>query len=306
LRCAGEDIGSEFGRGAASVLADRDGREATVGEEVSKSKKKSLFEVVVFVLVVFLLFIIFYSLLRPSNVGQKFPENELRAAILDQLSLYLPNQAFIENTTSVLTNAGFHVDYYPGNEITVDFFRRLPSLGYKLIIMRVHSGLMFKENKMTKNVVFFTSDNYSTSKYILEQLRDEVVPAIVSFTPTFMQDKPVYFAITPDFVKSDMEGRFENTVIIMMGCNGLTYTPMAEALIGRGALVYIGWNLPVSVDYVDNATAHLLNGLIVDGKNILSAVMDTREAVGPDPTYDAELVFYPQTPEVGNFIVRVK
>jgi len=110
-----------------------------------------------------------------------------------------------------------------------------------------------------------------------------------------MENQPVYFAIAPEFVKSSMEGRFENTVIVMMGCNGLTYTPMAEALIQRGALVYIGWNLPVSIDYVDNATMHLLNGLIAEGKNILGAVMDTREAVGPDPTYDAELVFYPMS-----------
>ena len=277
-----------------------------MGEEVSRSNKRPIFEVLVFV--VLLLSLIFYSFLRPSNVGQKLPENfgTQRAAILDQLSLYLPNQAFIENSTSILENAGFDVDYYPGNEVTVDFFRRLPSLGYKLIIMRVHSGLMFKEDKITKNVTFFTSETYSTTKYVLEQLRDEVVPAIVSFTPNFMENQPVYFAITPEFVKSSMEGRFENTVIVMMGCNGLTYTPMAEALIQRGALVYIGWNLPVSIDYVDNAALHLLQGLVAEEKTIWDAVMDTRNEVGPDPTYDAELVFYPNTVEVRNFAVRVE
>lgn len=275
-----------------------------MGEEVSRTKKRPVFKVFIFVFVVLLISLIFYSFLRPSNVVQKLPENELRAAIVDQLSLYLPNQAFIENTTSILTNAGFHVDYYPGNEISVDFFRRLPSLGYKLIIMRVHSGLMFKENKMTKNVVFFTSDNYSTSKYFLEQLRDEVVPAIVSFTPNFMENLPVYFAITPEFVKSSMQGRFENAWIIMMGCDGLVYTPMAEALIGKGAQVYIGWNEVVTIDYVDNATQHLLNGLVAEGKNVLSAVMDTRSAVGADPTYDAELVFYPMSSQNEKIQVR--
>jgi hypothetical protein len=276
-----------------------------VGEEVSGPKKRPTFKVVVLVLVIFLLSLIFYSFLRPSNVEQKLPENQLRAAIVDQLSLYLPNQAFIENSTSILENAGFDVDYYSGNEVTVDFFRRLPSLGYKLIIMRVHSGLMFKEDKITKNVTFFTSEPYSTTKYVMEQLRDEVVPAIVSFTPTFMEDEPVYFAITPEFVRSSMEGRFENTVIVMMGCNGLTYTPMAEALIQRGALVYIGWNLPVSIDYVDNATLHLLNGLISERKTILDAVMDTRREVGTDPTYDAELVFYPVSSQSENYHVRL-
>ena len=273
-----------------------------MGEEVSRSKKRSIIEVVIFVVLLLSL----YFLLKPSG-GQNLPEGQFgtpRVAILDQLSLYLPNQAFVQLSMSMLTEAGFEVDYYRGNEVTVDLYRRLPSLGYKLIIMRVHSGLMFKENKITKNVTFFTSETYSTTKYVLEQLRDEVVPAIVSFTPTFMGNEPVYFAITPEFVKSSMEGRFENTVIVMMGCNGLTYTPMAEALIQRGALVYIGWNLPVSIDYVDNATLHLLNGLIAEKKTILDAVVDTRNKVGTDPNYDAELVFYPTTVEVQNFTVR--
>jgi len=79
----------------------------------------------------------------------------------------------------------------------------------------------------------------------------------------------------------------------MMGCNGLSYTPMAEALIQRVALVYMGWNLPVTIDYVDNATLHLLQGLIAEEKMIGEAVLDTREDIGPDPDYDAELVFYP-------------
>jgi len=235
------------------------------------------------------------------------PEGQLgtpRAAILDQLSLYLPNRTFVQSSMSMLTDAGFEVDYYGGNEVTVGLYRRLPFLGYKLIIMRVHSGLMLKGEEITKNVAFFTSEPYSTTKYVLEQLRDEVAAAIVSFTPVVMENEPVYFAITPKFVKSSMEGRFENTIIIMMGCNGLSYTPMAEALIGRGALVYIGWNDVVTIDYVDNATLHLLNSLIADGKTIWDAVMDTREEVGPDPYYPAELVFFPV--EAGKYAVVVE
>jgi len=273
-----------------------------VGEEVSKvsrSKKRSVCEVV---LIIFLLSLL-YLFLRPSG-GQNLPQGQLeksRAAILDQLSLYLPNQAFVQSSTAILTNAGFEVDYYGGDAVTVDLYRRLPSLGYKLIIMRVHSGLLLEENEITKNVTFFTSEPYSTTEHVLEQLRDQVVPAIVSFTPVVMENMPVYFAITPEFVKSSMDGRFENTVIIMMGCDGLVYTPMAEAFIGRGTLAYIGWNDVVTIDYVDNATLHLLNGLIAERKTIWDAVWDTREEIGPDPNYSANLVFYPV--EVGGYTV---
>lgn len=109
----------------------------------------------------------------------------------------------------------------------------------------------------------------------------------------FEESEEAYFVITPKFVRSSMKGSFDNTLIIMMGCDGLIYTPMAEALIGRGALVYIGWNDVVTIDYVDGATIHLLEGLVTGGKTIWDAVMDTRGEIGPDPYYPAELVFYP-------------
>jgi len=265
--------------------------------------KKSVREVV---FVVFLLFLIIYLFLQPSDVDKNLPEDQLgtpRAAILDQLSLYLPNQAFVQSSMAILTNDGFEVDYYGENEVTVELYRKLPSLGYDLVILRVHSGLMQKGGEITRNVAFFTSEPYSTTKHISEQLNDEVSVGIPSLEP-FEGDEEAYFVITPKFVRSSMDGRFDNTLIIMMGCDGLAYTPMAEALIERGALAYIGWNDVVTIDYVDNATLHLLNGLIAERKTIWDAVMDTREEVGPDPYYPAELVFYPV--EAGKYAVVVE
>lgn len=253
----------------------------------------------IFGVVALAFFLSFYFLLYPppdqsnqtplsDDAGQALP----KAAILDQLSLYLPNQTFIQSSMAILTEAGFVVDYYGENEVTVELYRRLPSLGYDLIILRVHSGLMVKGDEITRNVGFFTSEPYSTTKHISEQLNDQVSVGIPSLEP-FEEDEEAYFVITPKFVRSSMNERFDNTLIIMMGCDGLAYTPMAEALIGRGALVYIGWNDVVTIDYVDNATLHLLNGLIVEKKTIWDAVMDTRGEIGPDPHYSAEVVFYP-------------
>jgi len=79
----------------------------------------------------------------------------------------------------------------------------------------------------------------------------------------------------------------------MMGCDGLVYTDMAEALIDKGALVCMGWNGPVSADYVDGATLHLIQELITEEKTVWEAFLDTREDIGPDPDYGAKLVFYP-------------
>jgi hypothetical protein len=50
-----------------------------------------------------------------------------RAAIVDQLSLTEPNPAFTEAATDLLEQAGYAVDYFPGEEVTVEFYRQLPT-----------------------------------------------------------------------------------------------------------------------------------------------------------------------------------
>jgi len=65
-----------------------------------------------------------------------------------------------------------------------------------------------------------------------------------------------------------MKGTFQNTTIIMMGCNGLTYPYMAQAFIGKGVKVYISWDLAVSASHTDKATIHLLQRLITEKQTI--------------------------------------
>jgi hypothetical protein len=248
----------------------------------------------VVVLAVILLSLVFYRFLQPSDVGQNLPENQLgtpRAAIVDHLNISHPNPEFVETSTSILTEAGYDVDYYEGSLVTVDFYGDLALHGHDLIILRVHSGLLHLDNAVTQLVCFFTSEPYSTTKHVSEQLTYQVFKGIPSLEPS--PEEEAYFVITPKFVRESMKGRFDNTLVVMMGCDGLVYTKMAEAFVDKGALAYVGWNGAVVADYVDEATAHLLQGLIVEGKTIGEAVLDTREAVGPDPTYHAELVFYP-------------
>ncbi|MCJ7767042.1 hypothetical protein MUP79_01440 [Candidatus Bathyarchaeota archaeon] len=63
-----------------------------------------------------------YTILNPSAPADSVeptlqfkPENpnpELKAAIVDQLSLTFPNQAFVEAAANTLKQAGYTVDYY--------------------------------------------------------------------------------------------------------------------------------------------------------------------------------------------------
>ena len=107
---------------------------------------------------------------------------EAKAAIVDQLCIIGPNQAFIDEATGILEGYGFSVDLYQGDEVTVDFFRELPSHGYKLIILRVHSGLLMAEqdSDVVEETFLFTSEPYSETKYLGEQMSGQMAKARTS------------------------------------------------------------------------------------------------------------------------------
>ena len=86
-----------------------------------------------------------------------------------------------------------------------------------------------------------------------------------------------------------------------MGCDGLTYAEMAEALIQKGAKVYIGWNAMVSSSRTDQATMQLLQHLITEKQTVNQAVAETMEEIGPDQAYNSVLVYYPH--ELGNYAI---
>jgi len=91
-----------------------------------------------------------------------------------------------------------------------------------------------------------------------------------------------------------MEGKFNNTVIIMMGCEGLSNTIMAEAFIEKDAKAYTGWDGPVSADHTDEATIFLLQQLITQKRTISEAMEEVMKEIGHDPEFNSnDLLYYP-------------
>src|SRR3990170_507855 len=84
------------------------------------------------------------------------------AVIIDHLSLTAPNPEFAEAATDTLKKAGFTVDYFPGEEVTVDFYRNLQTKRYDLIIFRAHSSQIQGEwkGKMYDETVLFSDERY--------------------------------------------------------------------------------------------------------------------------------------------------
>jgi hypothetical protein len=208
-----------------------------------------------------------------------------KAAIIDQLSSSLltnssrhMNESFISTAEALLYTHFPEVDYYSDNA-TVENYRNLASMGYKLILWRAHSAV----DQSDGYIAISTSENNATSDYP-QYSNGELVYCKIVGDPNF------YFAITPKFITDVMPGRFEDTVIILMSCNGLGpgYTNTADALIDKGALAIISWNEWIESNDNDNAIAQLLQYLLNDNDTISQAVGKVPEQFGP-----SDLEYYP-------------
>jgi hypothetical protein len=226
---------------------------------------------------------------RTYPIGQPSPNSvgEPRAVIVDQLSSLQENETFVTNVTKELEDYGFEVDLYQGEEITVDFYRQLPAHGYKLIIFRAHSGLLAEDEKVDYRTTLFTNEEYSRLNHYTEQLHDRLVMARVD------ERHPMVFGIPPKFIRESMNGKFDDTVVIMMGCSGLFLEDLAEAFVDKDASVYLAWNGSVELYYVDEATPYLMRQLCSGNLTIKEAVDSTTDVIGPDPEHNAGLKYYP-------------
>lgn len=189
---------------------------------------------------------------------------------MDQLSLNYPDPSFTTNITNALRAAGYSIDYSGPSRTAVDSFRQLPKNGYDLIIVRAHSG---------SGQSIITSEPYSQSEYVGDQLAGRLVPAQVD-------GGPLYFAITPRFVREDMAGRFSGTTILVMGCSALEGSQdIATAFLDKGANFFVGWDSSVSIIHTDTSTVAFIR-LLSTGRSLAEATVQAGVA---DPVYGARL-----------------
>ncbi len=211
-----------------------------------------------------------------------------KVAIVDQLSLTQPNPEFVSSTRTLLAEAGYLVDYFEGEQVTVDLYRSLPQRDYDMIILRVHAGITTEvdassgERTETEYVSLFTGEPYTPGKYPDEELNR-------LGRARYYEDADPLFGIGPDFVTDSMEGRFNDTLIVMMGCDGLRSQRTAQAFLDKGAQAFVSWTQPVSASHTDAATQRLLERLLIEGQTTSEAVRQTAAELGPDPAYEGEL-----------------
>ena len=141
---------------------------------------------------------------------------------------------------------------------------------------------------VTKTTYLFTDEVYSQRKYVMEQLNGQILMARMT------EDYPLVFAVNSKFITESMNGWFNNTAIVMMGCSTALLEDMATAFSLKGASIYLGWDTFVSIEHVDEATICLVQKLLVDELTVEKAVGETMAEKGRDPVYNAILKYWPR------------
>jgi hypothetical protein len=221
-----------------------------------------------------------------------------RAAIVDQLSssklgatIRGRNATFIEAAEHLLRERFSTIDYYSDNA-TVEQYTRLASLGYKLIVWRGHSAL-----DPSGYVALASTDKYGFKDYETYLENDQL--ALCNITG----DDNLYFGITPKFIDQVMGGRFADTVIFLMSCNGLNagYLKTAQAFQNKGAKAVISWDNWISSLDNDGA-ANILLQYLVNDNNTIGQAISKMPLYSPDYGW-AGLKYYPEKPETSDYYI---
>jgi len=252
-----------------------------------KKKTSGLKRSLIAILISFLVFAAFVSCYQFLLHQQEQPEEIIRfnykAIIVDQLNVTAPNPNFRKEATGILTRADFEVEYYSGDRVDVNLFAWLGLNEYGLIILRVHSGIV----PGSEHLALFTNEPYSNETHKNEEEDRQV--GSVSVT----EGSPNLFGVGPNYIKYSMLGRLSDSVVIVMGCDGLYYKEMADAFIKIGAKAYIAWDKGVLSTHTDRATLRLLYYLVTKKQTIKNAVSLTNQEVGPDPQDGSVLLYHP-------------
>jgi hypothetical protein len=245
-----------------------------------------------------------------------------RVVIVDQLSLTVPNPDWVARATRLLEDHRFTVDYVPGDRVTVEMYQQLPARGADLVVLRVHSARVDGPAGLTDDVALFTGELIDLSAYNVADVAEGPATAVAAelarlgqtrdgraATARFSAEEmahliPVtyssrgvelpYFGLRPEFVTENLGGRFAgDTVVVLMGCDGLRSQTLASAFVARGARAFISWDRPVSATHTDAATLDLLARLADGRTSPADAIAGTMAEVGPDPVEGARLATYP-------------
>ena len=94
---------------------------------------KTISSIAVIAITVSIIAMFLYDTVEANNIQT---ESIPKAAIIDQLHDDIPNILLQQKATELLAAAGYEVDLFTTKDITLDFYKRLPSMNYDLVMIR--------------------------------------------------------------------------------------------------------------------------------------------------------------------------
>jgi hypothetical protein len=219
------------------------------------------------------------------------------AAIIDQLHDILPNKRHQQKSLKYLEDAGFDVDLYTTEDITVDFFKNLPSMNYKFIIFRTHS---LEVPQLGNSTFLFTGEKYNIDKHILEQLSGQVHKAIPlsdqsseeKIEEAMADPDTMYFTVGSKLIDELMIGEFPQSVIIIGGCESVRTPDLVKSLMLRGASVVVGWDRSIMSTENDRVMLALLEEILVNKIGMYDAIDSVMDEFGENLQYSSKLFYF--------------
>jgi len=239
------------------------------------------------------------EILKESQVKQ---DDIKKAVIIDQLDRDIPNKSFQNQTMEYFTKAGYEVDLYTYDDITIDFLKNLPSMDYDFIVFRSHALAIYGDKPSSW---LFTGEKYTEKKYIQEQLAKDLISRAVPYRVTIAKDlgyetasQDRHFIVSAKFVQNLMIEKFPNSVIILGGCDTLAHPDFGHAFIERGASSVIGWNGLVGSYDNDQVIMSLVEEILFENSNVDDAVDTVMEDYLKNHDLDVRLRHYASGIEV--------
>ena len=189
---------------------------------------------------------------------------------------------FKTQAIQLLTENGYKTTYIASGNVTVNLMKNLPP-DYDLYIFRVHSTCI------NNRTWIFTGETYNSQKYPLMQLADLVHKAKPSLESSYC------FAVSPELITQYNEG-FNDGLVLMMGCEGLSSNDMASAFCDEGASNYVSWTGNVCLEHTDQAFLAFLETYCTGKTTLTDTITNISVTVGADPVYHSVLRAYKTGP----------
>jgi len=217
------------------------------------------------------------------------------AAIIDQLHDSLPNKRHQQKALKYFVNAGYDVDLYTTEDITIDFYKKLPSMNYKFIYIRTHSVEVVELGNST---LVLTGEEYDINKYISEQLSGQIHRASPIYDQLLADEimkndqsslEKTYFTIGSKFMSELAIGEFPQSVILIGGCESVRTQDLARSFIERGASAIIGWDRTINSMENDRVMLALLEEILINKTNLRDSIISVMEEFGPNLEFHSQL-----------------